>query len=422
MSQQTHITSKVVTQALSSINFSHNQYANRLPLATGILYFGMGAQRTLFRYGSRIGLTVSYSTTYTNLSKLGVEGKSALQKIGRDPERALILRADNVQTTHKQRQMCIGRENQVLHGTAAIAVEIIGLHDPAVLDVESKQRHVEKGLRNELTVAKLLDMIDFSHIDTIGGLHWLATLVNYVPELALYKHAVTNLFRSEGAKRRPVSPHRSNVIPLSTNAKNETLLVELKDALLDFFAQMGQTKETYQHNRIWFAGGDGLTFEKILQLKNTLQFEDLAHAINQYSPNIRDILGLNNPHFLRIEFGSEDILARFAGLNTADAIPSFDDLRARAIQLNRCYSSLRAYHRAMEAHDPSNPLSVPLGKEWEEPAKSAFKGDAALAELTCFMWDAHLVRDVAQAVAEMDILKVRFVTVHALSFCDDPVP
>jgi hypothetical protein len=46
--------------------------------------------------------------------------------------------------------------------------------------------------------------------------------------------------------------------------------VELRDALLDFFEQIGQTRDDHLR-RLIMVGGDGLTYEKILLLKKYLQ-------------------------------------------------------------------------------------------------------------------------------------------------------
>ena len=47
----------------------------------------------------------------------------------------------------------------------------------------------------------------------------------------------------------------------------------MKDAILDFSAQMGQTPDNYLR-RLILMGGDGLTFLQILQRQKYLQFYD----------------------------------------------------------------------------------------------------------------------------------------------------
>jgi len=105
----------------------------------------------------------------------------------------------------------------------------------------------------------------------IGALQWLWILVHYIPELSQYKAKVSELYRTKGAKKQ-INPHRkTKVHPLATNAKNEAKTTELEDALLDFLGQMGQCDHDYLWKLI-LAGGDGLTYEKLLQLQWYRQF------------------------------------------------------------------------------------------------------------------------------------------------------
>jgi hypothetical protein len=67
--------------------------------------------------------------------------------------------------------------------------------------------------------------------------------------------------------------HKTILHPLATSARNETVIGEFKDGLVDFLEQMGQTPGNYQE-RIIFAGGDGLTFEKLGNLKRAMQTQD----------------------------------------------------------------------------------------------------------------------------------------------------
>src|SRR5882762_8623894 len=77
--------------------------------------------------------------------------------------------------------------------------------------------------------------------------------------------------------KKPINPHqKTKVHPLATNAKNEARTTELKDAMLDFLGQMGQHDHNYLQKLV-LAGGDGLTYEKLLQLQRYLQFHDDAY-------------------------------------------------------------------------------------------------------------------------------------------------
>jgi len=66
---------------------------------------------------------------------------------------------------------------------------------------------------------------------------------------------------------------RTVVHPLATSAKNETSSTDLRDGLVDFLEQIGQTPENY-HPCIILVGGDGLTFEQLKNLKQMTQCQD----------------------------------------------------------------------------------------------------------------------------------------------------
>ena len=86
------------------------------------------------------------------------------------------------------------------------------------------------------------------------------------------------LFREKVSKLQlPIKP--TKVHPLASSGKNETVMTELKDTLINFFDQMGQTESGYIP-QVLFAGGDGLTFQKMLEIKQYLQFHgDPFHSL-----------------------------------------------------------------------------------------------------------------------------------------------
>jgi hypothetical protein len=265
---------KVCTHLLSSINFCYTENACRLPKIRGILYFACGAQHTLFNMNSRIGSTSAYSTIYSTLRGLSDSEAQLTEALGRDPNSWLILCLDNVQSYTRRRDLRIGRVNQLRIGTAATAMEAEDFH-PSAMDIDDRRTRIAENKRKDMTVPSLLALVDNTHADRIGTLQWLRILAHYVPELSGYKSKVSELYRTKGAKKQ-INPHRkTKVHPLATNAKNEAKTTELKDALLDFLSQMGQRDHDYLRKLV-LAGGDGLTFEKLLQLKRYLQFHDDA--------------------------------------------------------------------------------------------------------------------------------------------------
>jgi len=196
---------------------------------------------------------------------------AATQAHGRDPTKWGIIRLDNVQQYIRQRDLRIGRENKMQIGIAATYFETEGFV-PGAADLDDKRRRIAENKRKYLTIEQLLSWIDQKHLEMVGILHWLKVLTDYVPELTDYKSHVSMLFRTRAAKHQlPIQA--TKVHPLATSGKNEVIITDLKDALLDFFAQIGQTREDHLR-RLIMVGSDGLTYEKILLLKKYLQLHD----------------------------------------------------------------------------------------------------------------------------------------------------
>ena len=118
-----------------------------------------------------------------------------------------------------------------------------------------KIRCVVENQQGNLSVEKLLPMIDQRHLDMFFKLHWLRAVTNSIPELSKWQgHVSMSLCKKAAKLQLPVKPTR--VHPLPCSGKNETITTEFKDVLFDFFSQMGQHDE--QYNRwLMIAGGDG---------------------------------------------------------------------------------------------------------------------------------------------------------------------
>ncbi|KAH9908260.1 uncharacterized protein BXZ73DRAFT_84309 [Epithele typhae] len=253
----------VVSNAISSLDFSRTNRASLVPSANGFLYFSLCAHAEQFSYTSRLGLTPAYSTILHMLTRLGEEDAAYVRELGARPETAVCIITENVQNYLRQRDACVGRVSGISIGMAATFVEMPHV-SPSALDFDDKQRRLDENLRASVTVTQLLKLIDQDHLRTVGTLGLLRTLVDYIPELARL---------SPRRKEDPAGPHASPVHPLGSCAKNETITSELKDALIDFLDQTGQDN-TKPKRRVTFVVGDGLTFDRTIQLKNYLRFHD----------------------------------------------------------------------------------------------------------------------------------------------------
>lgn len=240
-----------------------------MPLARGLLYFSFSAPVDLMAYGSRIGEMPAYSTIYNSLKGLSAHEGSVTLKIGQDPTKWGFLQFDNVQNYARQRDHRIGRANKMNIGIAATYCELDNV-DIKAADLDDKRSRLAANKRAAVSIEDLLNLIDQNHLDIVFSLHWLRVLVNSVPELTHWKPHVAMLFQTRASKLTlPVKP--TQVHPLASSGKNETVTTELKEALVDFLAQMGLKDGEYL-NRLIIAGGDGLTFQKMLELQRYLQF------------------------------------------------------------------------------------------------------------------------------------------------------
>jgi len=169
-------------------------------------------------------------------------------------------------------------------GIAATFIKLEGI-SPNAFNFSAKMQSLEGSQRHQLTVSRLLRYIDQAHLDKVMSLHWLLILANYVPALAHIKKDILTSFRTTAAKfRLPVKA--SLIHPLATSGRNETVTTELKDALFDFLEQIGQTEDDYE-KRLTLFSGDGLTYEKIIQLKKYLQFhEDDLQSLRTLEPTL----------------------------------------------------------------------------------------------------------------------------------------
>ncbi|KII85006.1 hypothetical protein PLICRDRAFT_78107, partial [Plicaturopsis crispa FD-325 SS-3] len=413
----------VCTHALSELIFCRSDRARLLPISRGLLYFASSAPVDLFAYNSRIGAMPAYSTVYNTARDLADQEAAVTRTLGNNPAKWGILRLDNVQNYHRQRDLRIGRENKMVIGIAATWIEAEGI-DMRATDLEDKRQRIAENKRKDVTVEQLMSFIDQEHIEVISILQWLHTLVHNIPELAHLKEHVSLLYRTRAAiNRLPVQ--QTPVHPLATSGRNETVTTELKAALLDFFSQLGVTDANYLH-RLLAVGGDGLTFEKLLQMKRYLQshgdafksFELLEVVLELWHTRWTDLSRIfethwgsntsSNPATLshsarkigrappsslkkvdfypssqlvylvldvrmldcwRIHYGQTDLFAYFKTLKETGTLPPFEDLEVAARTLHRAYSSNRAYHRVISDASGQDKWSakIPLGSPWKAP-------------------------------------------------------
>ena len=242
-----------------------------------MLYLALCVPVDIVAISSRLGTMPSINTVKALLKGFSDQKAIAIRTRGRDTSverinnrvmtKAILLIFDNVQHFMKQRDFRIGRENSMIIGIAATYVELNV--QAASLDVVDKRKRIAQNLRMEVTVDKLLGLIDQDHMRKIGRLQWIEALTRNIPQLAVYKAEVSLRYRTSVAKLR-VPVKKSEIHPLATSGKNEALIGDLKDGLLDFLEQLGHSDGDYDF-RLLFGGGDGMSYNNMLILKKYLQ-------------------------------------------------------------------------------------------------------------------------------------------------------
>jgi len=243
----------------------------------GILLLANGATQTVLDYTSRLCLTPSHNNIFDTLKTLSEDEAEKVKAIGRDRGRGLDLTFDNVQAYARQWEMRIGRESVMRVGMAGTAAELTNF-DPRAVDLERRRQLIDQGRpkKMSLNASDLKNLLNESHNRTVGALHWLQVLVTYVPQLDSYKRYVREKFRTglpANMRLDKNGVHRTVIHPLATSGKNEASSTDLRDGLIDFLEQIGQTPDDH-HPRIVLVGGDGLTFEQLGNLKRMMQCQD----------------------------------------------------------------------------------------------------------------------------------------------------
>ncbi|KAG6863709.1 hypothetical protein C0991_003757 [Blastosporella zonata] len=188
----------VATNVISTLNFLHSQSASLLPIAVGLLYFGASASYDLFRYHSRLGGMPAYGTIIRAMRTLSDHEAEVTLAHGRSPSTVGIVRLDNVQNYHVQRDPGIGQANKLNIGLAAMYYEVEGV-DVDVFSLASKRECLAQKKRHHLQTDNFLNLVNSDHLETVMSLQWLQVLVTHIPELDQYREHVSMLYRTHAA-------------------------------------------------------------------------------------------------------------------------------------------------------------------------------------------------------------------------------
>jgi hypothetical protein len=236
----------------------------------GLLYFAMSAPADIFAYESRIAMLPAFSTIWKIIGELAEAESARVKEIGASPSSVGAIHIDNAQGYARKIDQRIGRENEMKVGMGATFIPKPLPEGSKAYDLDDKLEHERRAEFQSLVTKQLVALIDEPHINFVSSLAWLKSIINYVPSLHCYKANLRECYRIEAAKLR-LPQEVSQVHPLAFNSKNENITTDLKAGTLDFLSQIGQTPEQYQR-RVQPIGGDGLTFQRLLELKSYLRF------------------------------------------------------------------------------------------------------------------------------------------------------
>ncbi|KAJ7289648.1 hypothetical protein C8J57DRAFT_1430275 [Mycena rebaudengoi] len=396
---QVTATRNVVTTCLSMLDYCKNDEARLIPLAQGILYLSSCVPIDIILYNSRIAGMPAVNTIKHALKGFSDQkaivirqrGRNVVivKRNGRNMTKVKVLIFDNVQHFMRERDLRIGRENRMIIGIACTFWEF--WVDEAALDVLDKRARIINSSRPQITVDDLLGMIDQPHMKQIGIFQFLEALTNYIPDASIYKDDIYLRYRTRVAKLQ-AEVVAAPISPLATS--------ELKDAFLDFLEQLRMREDDYDL-RLFFGGGDGMSYNNMLLLKKYLQnhkdpfqsFEILcpthwgaplndnpptlghsAKKIGRAAPaNLKKVdyhpfaQLLNLVHDMRItHFNTDDIFEYFAALGRLDKLPSFEELELATKLFETYVVSGARYQVRLDARDEATlgTVRAPLGDPW----------------------------------------------------------
>ncbi|KAJ7732867.1 hypothetical protein B0H16DRAFT_1205987, partial [Mycena metata] len=216
---------------------------------------------------------------------------------------------------------------------------------------------------------------------------------------------------------------RSDLNTLACCNKNEQFIPELKDALLDFAGQIGQSERSFDF-RYWFGGGDGMSYAHMLLIQKYMRnhvesdfqsFRLMRPVLQGWHTMWTDICRIHETHWgaplndnpaslgnsakkigrpappnlkvdyypaadllalvhdtrmldcWRIYFKCDDLHAHFTELTALKRMPSFEELEAAGKYLYDTYTSTIAQKEAIyDARDGKSEWAkhVSLGSPW----------------------------------------------------------
>ncbi|KDR64811.1 hypothetical protein GALMADRAFT_1353873, partial [Galerina marginata CBS 339.88] len=319
---------QVALNALMSLTFGRSSHANYYQICRSIWLFAIKAPYTLFRVESRLGLSVAISSVYDALREMSRTKRQELKQAVEDGKHHISV-SDNIQTYSKERDRRIGRENKMITGLAATAIEMED-YDPAAFDLDKLIERQVRQERKELNIFVLLKELDNGHLERVSISHFLRPLIRFVPKFSIYQKDL-NQYAEEFLQKNPIPKTRhSKITPLATNSADEMHIQGLKEGILDFKStQMGVNSQNLKNTAsVW--SGDGKTFNMFLLAKKLLAAEpDNFDSLRWLVPLLElwHTKWTDLSRVVRTHWGSRDDPSSLASIAQLAECPTPSDMR-----------------------------------------------------------------------------------------------
>ncbi|KAI0688638.1 hypothetical protein C8T65DRAFT_589348 [Cerioporus squamosus] len=253
--------------SLSALHVSY-QYATAFPTFMSVNLFVAGVPSVAFRILSRSGMTLGYNTTIKRLRSLAMDASHEIRRIGACAEHAPLEGAllwDNVNKNKRVEQTTLAHQNIMQSGTAATFVRPVNV-PPGALRLQPWLDNIRKKERLQLTVKRLREDIDWSHIRGVGIGTILRTWLRYIPQLSRHRAAVERIFTETHAKHK-LPLRKSDIYSLRCSGIDESTTVGTWELLQDLIKDQLSIPLEWLNNSIVLACGDQLTVHRVRKVK-----------------------------------------------------------------------------------------------------------------------------------------------------------
>ncbi|KAJ3765120.1 hypothetical protein FB446DRAFT_655696 [Lentinula raphanica] len=254
------------TVAISILLYFRYRYASLFAIMIGVFLFSCNANREIFTFTSRIGLSVAYSTTLTTLRTLADDSAMFLKGLGAALEHGppnFLLLFDNVNKNRRAWQQSLLDQDVMNSGTAATLVLLENLL-PGALDMTRVLANRRSKARSALTVTKLLDDIDWKHIDKIGSATVVRTWIRSVPSLAHFRSDIETHFSTSLARHR-LQTRKSRIYSMRTTNIDESTSIGANDVLRNLIFDQLNISAHWLKSFVLFCG-DQLSIDRLRKL------------------------------------------------------------------------------------------------------------------------------------------------------------